>query len=338
LGASNEHVGCQVAIGYPDCLPFWQAVTIVGKESVMRRNPRANSLKFSDLSYKRQQRVIIICFLFISVVLLVGLTYIPLGKLVFYSFTNWDGMSRNYEMVGMKNYVKLFTDPSQFAVLKVSLYYIFGTLIQTILALYFATILSFKVRFKNFFKAVIFFPYLINGVAIGFIFLLFYRAGGMLDTFLQAIGLGGYIQKWLGNPQVVNWSIIATSIWRYMGFMFVIFYGAIASIPSEVYEAADVDGANAWHKFRYIILPGIRQVIFVNLVINLSGALSIYEMPYIMTGGANNSKTFLMSILDTAFKYNKYGEASAMSVILLSLILVIAFIQKKVVGKEENEA
>lgn len=160
----------------------------------------------------------------------------------------------------------------------------------------------------------------------------------MLDTILTMAGMENLIRKWLGEPQIVNWSIVATSIWRYMGFMFVIFFGAIASISSEIYEAADVDGANTWHRFYYIIVPGIRQVIFVNLVINLSGALSIYEMPYIMTGGANRTKTFLMNILDTAFKYNKYGTASAMSVILLSIILMIAVLQKAVIGREDKES
>ncbi len=290
---------------------------------------------FSDLKYKTQRKVIVFCFLFFPVLLLAVFSYLPLGRMIFYSFTDWDGMSREYSPVGIDNYKKIFTDSEQFAVLKVSVYYICGTFVQTVLALYFATILSFKVRFRNFFKAAIFFPYLINGVAIGFMFLLFYRADGMLDTVLQFLGLGSLIQKWLGNPDVVNWSIVATSIWRYMGLMFVIFYGAIASISSEIYEAAEVDGANAWHKFIYIIFPGIRQVIFVNLTVNLSGALSIYEMPYIMTGGANRSKTFLMNILDTAFKYNKYGVASAMSVVLLIIILLTALFQKAVIGKEK---
>ena len=256
--------------------------------------------RFADLKRKTQQRIIIVSFLLFPVMLLIVFSYLPLTQLLLYSFTDWNGTSRNFQFVGFENYAKLWQDPEQFAVLKVSLYYIIGTLIQTALALYFSTILSFKVRFKNFFKAVIFFPYLINGVAIGFIFLLFYRGGGMLDVVMQLCGLGTHIHKWLGEPRVVNWSIVATSIWRYMGFMFVIFYGAIASIPSDIYEAAAIDGANAWQRFWFIIVPSIRQVIFVNLVINISGALSIYEMPYIMTGGANGTKTFLMNILDTA--------------------------------------
>lgn len=293
--------------------------------------------RFADLKRKTQQRIIIVCFLLFPTTLLIVFNYLPLTQLLLYSFTDWNGTSRNFQFVGLNNYAKLWQDPEQFAVLKVSLYYIIGTLIQTALALYFATILSFRVRFKNFFKAVIFFPYLINGVAIGFIFLLFYRSEGMLDVVMQFLGLGTHIHKWLGDPHIVNWSIVAASIWRYMGFMFVIFYGAISSIPTDIYEAAAIDGVNAWQRFWFIIVPSIRQVIFVNLVINISGALSIYEMPYIMKGGANGTKTFLMNILDTAFKYNKYGVASSMSLVLLAVVLLVAVLQKLVIGKEEAE-
>ena len=126
--------------------------------------------RFADLKRKTQQRIIIVSFLLFPVMLLIVFSYLPLTQLLLYSFTDWNGTSRNFQFVGFENYAKLWQDPEQFAVLKVSLYYIIGTLIQTALALYFSTILSFKVRFKNFFKAVIFFPYLINGVAIGFIF------------------------------------------------------------------------------------------------------------------------------------------------------------------------
>ena len=161
--------------------------------------------RFADLKRKTQQRIIIVSFLLFPVMLLIVFSYLPLTQLLLYSFTDWNGTSRNFQFVGFENYAKLWQDPEQFAVLKVSLYYIIGTLIQTALALYFSTILSFKVRFKNFFKAVIFFPYLINGVAIGFIFLLFYRGGGMLDVVMQLCGLGKHIHKWLGEPRVVNW-------------------------------------------------------------------------------------------------------------------------------------
>jgi multiple sugar transport system permease protein len=294
-----------------------------------------SQFSFSSLKYKTQQKIIIVAFLLIPITLLILLCLSPVAQLVFYSFTDWNGHSRTFKFVFLRNYQQIFINPDQFAVLKTSVYYIGGTVVQTILALYFATILSFRARFKSFFKAVLFFPYLINGVAIGFIFLLFYEKNGMLDTFLSLLDLSSLITKWLGNPAVVNFSIVAASIWRYMGFSFVIFFGAISSVAREIYEAAEIDGASSWQKFLYIIMPSISQVVFINLIINLSGALSVYELPYIMTGGTNNSRTFLMNILDVAFRYNKYGVASAMSVFLLILILSIALLQKKIFMKGE---
>jgi multiple sugar transport system permease protein len=284
--------------------------------------------KFSNLSYDEQRRVIIILFSIVPVALLITFAYIPVANMFYYSFTDWNGFS-DKEFVGFENYLTIFTDPEYFVVFKVSLYYFFATFVQMGLALYFATILSFNVRFKNFFKGVLFFPYLLNGVAIGFMFLFFFRPEGTLDTVLNALGLGEFIQLWLGNPDIINISLAGTSIWRYMGFNFIIFLGAISSIPKDVYEAAEIDGANKWHQFRYIILPSIRRIIQLNLILAISGALSAFEIPYIMTAGANGSKTFVIQTVDIAFKYGKVGLGSAMAVVLMIIVIVVTLIQKK---------
>ena len=246
----------------------------------------------------------------------------------YYSFTKWDGFGAK-KFIGLENYIKIFTDPEYFSVFRVSLYYFLATFVQMGLALYFATILSFKVRFQNFFKGILFFPYLLNGVAIGFIFLFFFRPDGTLDTLLTAIGLGEHIQLWLGNPDIINISLAGTSVWRYMGFNFIIFLGAISSIDSEIYEAAQIDGANKWHQFIYIIFPSIKMIIQLNLILAISGALSAFEIPYIMTGGSNGSKTFVIQTVDTAFKYSKIGLGSAMAVVLLLIVIGVTVVQKR---------
>jgi len=283
--------------------------------------------KFSNLSYDAQRRVIIILFSLVPVALLITFAYVPVANMFYYSFTDWNGFS-DKEFVGFENYITIFTDPEYFVVFKVSLYYFVATFVQMGVALYFATILSFNVRMKNFFKGVLFFPYLLNGVAIGFMFLFFFRPEGTLDTVLHAIGLGTLITQWLGNPDIINISLAGTSVWRYMGFNFIIFLGAISSIPKEVYEAAEIDGANKWHQFRYIILPSIRRIIELNLILAISGALSAFEIPYIMTGGSNGSKTFVIQTVDIAFKYGKVGLGSAMAVVLLLIVIFVTVLQK----------
>jgi raffinose/stachyose/melibiose transport system permease protein len=273
-------------------------------------------------------------FLLVPLVLLLVFTYLPMVNLLRYSMLDWDGLSRHPDFVGIENFVEIFTRPELFRVLAVSLYYLGASVVQIVLALYFATILSFKVRFANLFKGILFFPYLINAVAIGFMFLYVFRPGGVLDTVLALFGAGGLSHQWLGDPGMVNYSLAAVSVWRYLGLNFVLFLGAIQSIPGELFEAAEIDGANRWHQFRYIILPGIRPVIGLMSILSISGSLSVFEIPYIMTQGANGSETFVIQTLNLAFKFNHVGLASAMALVLVAIVLLITWLQRRIVPEE----
>ncbi|MDP9794137.1 multiple sugar transport system permease protein [Catenuloplanes nepalensis] len=274
-------------------------------------------------------------FLILPLLLLLTFTYFPVVNMIFYSLTSWRGLGPVGEFVGADNYVEIATRPELFGVFTVSVYYIAASVVQILLALYFATILSFDTRFRNLFKGILFFPYLINGVAIGMVFLFFFQPGGTLDSVLSAAGLGSLSQQWLGDPDVVNYSLAGTSIWRYLGLNFVLFLGAIQSIPPHLYEAADIDGATKWEQFRHIVLPGIRPIVGLSFILAISGSLSVFEIPYIMTGGANGSETFVIQTVDMAFKYHKVGLASAMAVVLLLIILLVTWVQRRIVPDEK---
>ncbi len=284
-----------------------------------------------------QKWVIVICFLIIPIALLVVFTYLPLFDMVGYSFMKWNGTSKDKTWVGLSNYAEVFTRPEYLKILKTSIYYFVGSIVQIILALYFATILNQKIKGKNFFKGVIFFPSLLNGVAVGLIFLLYYKGGGTLDSVLTMLGIPAQVLPlWLGDVALVNISLVFVSVWRYMGQNMVMFNGAIQSVNTELLEAASLDGANGWQQFRYIILPNIKTIVSLNLILAVKGAISVYEIPMIMTNGANGSATFVMKTLDTAFTSRKIGLASAMGVVLLIFIMIITFIQKRFIeGKEE---
>jgi ABC-type sugar transport system permease subunit len=274
-------------------------------------------------------------FLAIPLALLITFTYIPVGNMIWYSFTSWDGLDKNKDVVGLDNFVKIFTDPRYWQVFVVSLYYFGASFLQMALALYFATLLSFKTRFRSLFKGILFFPYLINAVAIAFIFLFFFRPDGTLDAVLSFVGLSELSTQWLGNPDVVNYSLAGVAIWRYIGLNFVLFLGAIQSIPGELYEAAELDGANRWQQFRYIIAPGIKRIISLSFILAIAGSLSAFELPYIITGGTNGSMTFVIQTIQTAFVYRKVGLASAMAVVLLIIVLLVTWLQRKLVPDEK---
>ncbi|GEB11136.1 ABC transporter permease [Streptococcus equinus] len=290
----------------------------------------------NKLNKKWEKRLLVFSFTIIPILLLLVFSYYPLVKMVQYSLTDWNGYSKDPNFVGLENYKTVLTNPNYFSVFKTSLYYFIATFFQLGIALLFATILSFKVKFANFWKGILFFPYLLNGVAIGFIFLYFYKGGGTLDTVLKVIGLGDQIKLWLGDRSINNISLAFTSIWRYTGFNFLVFLGAIQSINPEVYEAAEIDGANRWNQFRYIILPSIRNIVFLNIILGVSGSLSVFDIPYIMTGGSNETSTFVIQTIETAFKYNKVGLASAMAIILLFIVIVVSLIQKVVTSERKT--
>ncbi|MFC7843606.1 carbohydrate ABC transporter permease [Streptomyces sp. NPDC057382] len=273
-------------------------------------------------------------YLAVPLALLLVFTYVPVVNMLYYSVTDWDGVSPDKNVVGAENYVKIFTRPELFGVLTVSLFYMAGAVLQMAVALYFATVLSFNVRFRGFFKGMIFFPHLINGVAIGFIFLYFFKPDGTLDSVLEIVGIKSS-NYWLGDPDLVNPSLSFTSLWRYVGLNFVLFLGAIQSIPDQLYDAASLDGANKWQQFRHIIAPSIRPILSLSFILAISGSLSVFEIPYIMTGGANGSKTFVIQTVDLAFKFNKVGLASAAAVVLLVIILAVTWVQRRLVPDEK---
>ena len=290
---------------------------------------------FKNVSYKTQRKFIIALFLLIPLTLLFVFTYLPAINMISYSFTDWKGYgAKNF--IGMQNYINIFSDPEIFSVLKNSLYYFVGGLIQLGLSFVFAVILNSKIKGKGFFKSLFFFPYLINGVAISLMFLFFFQPSGTLDTVLSMLGLDGMIRQWLGDAHYVNFSLAFTSIWRFFGYNFIIFLGALQSISDEVLEAADLDGAGDWQKIRYIYIPSVKRIIQLNLVLNISGAISVFEIPYIMTGGANGSSTFVIETMKTAFTYNKVGKASAMAVIVMLIVAAVAAIQN-IFFKEDKE-
>ncbi|RZS91466.1 carbohydrate ABC transporter membrane protein 1 (CUT1 family) [Motilibacter rhizosphaerae] len=262
-------------------------------------------------------------FLLVPVTLLLVFVYLPSIDLVWYGFSDYAGLGTP-KWVGLANYQEVYQRPELFRAFWVSLYYMVGSVVQMVLALYLATVLSFSVRFRNLWKGIIFFPFLLNTVAIAMIFQFAFQENGTVDAVLSLVGLGSVKQQWLGNTSIVNWSMVTVSIWRYLGLNFVIFLGAIQSIPGALYEAADLDGASRWQQFRYIIFPGIKPLVALSFILSIAGSLAAFDTPYIILKGANGTQTFVIEIVQLAFvESHKVGLASALAIILLVITLIV---------------
>lgn len=282
-------------------------------------------------SRKGQQVLVCVGFMIIPLLLLFVFTYLPFAEMVKFSFYKMKYLTppEKRVFVGLKNYIDVFRRDDCFGALKLSVYYCIGAIFQLVLALYLATILSFKVKGANVFKGLMFFPYLISGIAIGFIFKFFYTRGFVLDTILQVFGIPlESLPYWLKDQSINNWSLVATSVWRYFGQNMVLFIGAIMSVDAELYEAADLDGANKFQQFRYIILPSIKTIVTLNIILSITGSLSAFEQPYVITDGANGTGTYFVIMNEIAHVSQKVGLASAMAVILLLIIFACTILQK----------
>lgn len=275
-----------------------------------------------------QRFLLITSFLIVPVGLLVIFTYYPFMKMIEFSFYDMKYIGSR-EWVGIQNYIDVFTREDIFQALKLSLYYMAGAVIQLALALYLATMLSFKTKGKNFFKGAMFFPYLVSGIAVGFIFKFFYTRGFVFDTILQWLGFNlESLPYWLKDTAVNNWSLVGTSVWRFTGQNMVLFIGAIMSVDDDLYEAADLDGATKFQKFKYIILPSIKTIVLLNLILSISGSLSAFEPPFVMTNGSFGTGTYFLIMHKLAHENQKVGLASAMAIVLLCIIVIVTVMQK----------
>ena len=275
-----------------------------------------------------QKVFVMVAFMVIPLLLLFTFTYLPFAEMFGFSFYNMKYIGPR-KFVGLKNYLKVFQRDDCFGALKLSLYYMAGSVIQLALSLYLATVLSFKVKGGNIFKGFMFFPYLINGIAIGFIFKFFYTRGFVFDTVLQWCGFDlENLPYWLKDQSINNISLVGTSVWRYFGQNMVLFIGAIMSVDSELYEAAMLDGANRFQQFRYIILPSIKTIITLNVILSITGSLSAFEPPYVITSGANGTGTYFVVMHEIAHTQQKVGLASDMAIVLLVIIFIATILQK----------
>nr|WP_307991837.1 sugar ABC transporter permease [uncultured Niameybacter sp.] len=285
----------------------------------------------------KKERQLISYFLFCPLLLLFTFGLYPICALIEYSFTSWNGLSPTKDYVGLSNYIKIFTDPTYIKVFLNSVIYFVSGIIQIIIALFFAIMLSGKVRGKNFFKATFVFPCLISGMAVAMLFKVFFTPGGSFDSLLTFLGLEDHIRYWLGDPRIVNTTLGAISIWKNTGKSFILYFGAISCVPLEHYRLAEIEGASSWQKIRYIILPGIQIVLKINFMLLTIGALSAFELPLILTNGANGTTTFLLQTMKAAFEKKQYGMAASMAVIVSLVIITITTIQNKWHKGEEDD-
>ena len=293
-------------------------------------------------SFNGQKKITVFLFMLIPLFLLITFTYIPAVNLIRYSVERRDRFGYSIQFTGLENFISIFTRSEYMIAFKNTTFYLLGYLIQFVLSLLLALILCSKIKGLGFIKDLIFFPYMLNIVAVALIFKHFFNSGdgvfnaeGTLNSLLLLFGYEPF--KWLSTEFIVNICLVFASIWKNIGLSTIIFMSAIQSIPKAIYDAAILEGANRRKILKYIILPNIRPIIALQILLAVRGAFGVFEIPYIMTAGKFGSSTLVIKTVETAFIFDKVGLASAMAVLLLIIIVIMTLIQKTITKEETQQ-
>ncbi len=262
---------------------------------------------------------------------------IPLGLCFFYSFTNWDGISKNYKIIGFRNFERLFQDASFYSALKVTLVItVITVLIYNVLGVLLAVLLNRKSRACAFAKSAIFVPTVLSSVVVAFIWSYVMQTdGGVINTILGFFGIPPV--NFYDSPMhtIVMISIIIS--WNGLGLFLVIYVATLNTIPPELMEAAEVDGASGVQRFFRITLPLMMPGITINSVLSIAGGLKQYDHVKVITGGGPGGATQTITLLsvERAFAYNRRGYSSAIILVLFVLIVIVSVIQISITKKRE---
>ena len=289
----------------------------------------------------RSTRLTAIAFLAPAIILYGVFFVLPMVQAFYYSLFRWRGLSQNMEFIGIQNFRQLAGDPIFWMALRHNLTFLVAAMLIIIpLALFFAYVLSRKVRGATSYRAVFLFPNIISIVAVAVLWSFVYNMQfGLLNAFLKEVGLERFTAGWLGEPRTALPAVIATSIWYSLGFYIVLFLAGVQSIPPSFYEAASIDGANQWQSFRHVTIPLLWEILKLGVIYMVIQTMNVFGLVWVMTEGgpSNHTETMLTYLYRKAFAESQYGYGTALGVVVFILVLGIALASIRAMKREVVE-
>jgi multiple sugar transport system permease protein/alpha-1,4-digalacturonate transport system permease protein len=265
-------------------------------------------------------------------------TLVPVIAAFGLAFMKWDGFN-DPQFVGIRNFTRLFGDDNfRIALLNTVLYAVGHVPLTLAFALGLALLLNQKLRGIAFFRVAIFFPYITSLVAIAIVWnMLFNPTSGPINQFLQLLGIA-HLPGWTASTGWALPAVIITGVWRDMGYYMVLFLAGLQAIPNEYYEAASVDGAGGWRKFWSITLPSLRPTTFLVLVLLSVSSFKVFDLIFVMTQGGPGRATLVLSqlIYQDGIINGQFGYASAISLVLFVIVLVVTVFQFRIQQRRER--
>jgi len=268
-----------------------------------------------------------------ALVLLGAFVYLPLVQNFGFSMQKWDIYSGTSEFVGLKNYIKLVDDPIFWSSLGNNLLYaVISVAFQVFGAIVLAALIESirNDRWRRSLRAIYFIPSAISLTVAGLLFYFIYEPNlGLLNAALDAVGLDSWARPWLGQESTAMLGIIAMSQWQGFGYSTLLFAVAIQRIPSELYEAASIDGVGPFRRFFMVTLPLVREMTGLMMIVTISGAFQVFNEVMVMTSGGPNNSTQVLGtwLYRSGFVRNDFGYAAAIAMVIFIVTLAIALVQ-----------
>ncbi|WP_163538070.1 sugar ABC transporter permease [Gracilibacillus sp. YIM 98692] len=255
----------------------------------------------------------------------------------YFAFTNWNLTDANF--VGLANFKEIFSNPSMSGAFTNTFFFMIVTVVVKVtVAMLLAILVNQKLKTQNFLRGAFFFPVLMTFVATGVIFkALLHPETGFINTMLSTIGLESLAMGWLIDPDIVMLSIAGIDIWKGLGFNMVIFLAGLQSISKEYYEAAEIDGASAWQRFRNITFPLLTPILHANIILTVIQGMKVFDLVLVTTGGGPGySSVVINTFVFDAFSMGRYGLAVSGELLLFIIIVLFTIILRIFLGKRER--
>lgn len=280
-------------------------------------------------------------FLVLPVALYIAFFLLPGVMGILYSFTDWSARTsvNGLHFVGLQNYIDIFTSNKDYAsgIKNTLMFTVISNIVKIIPALFLAILLQEGLRGKGLYRTIFYLPSILPFVIIGLVFksVLNYNTG-LLNSLFDALQMGFLKQKWLSDLDVVWKSIFGVDAWRGIGYVMTIFIAGLNAIPKSYYEAAQIDGANFWHKLLYVTLPMMTGSIMINLVFGLTYGLKVFDIVYVLTnGGPGHATEVLTTYAFQLYSNGQYGMSTALNAILLLITAAVGVLVVRVMSRKE---
>ncbi|AAM25552.1 ABC-type sugar transport systems, permease components [Caldanaerobacter subterraneus subsp. tengcongensis MB4] len=277
-------------------------------------------------------------FVLPAVAFFITFSIYPLYKTFQLSFFDWNGIAPTMNFVGLQNYITAFSDKVWWKAVYNGFYLaVLALIFMNSLALFLAILVNNDIRGASVYRVIFYIPPILSGIVVGYIWKWIYDPTyGILNAILEYLHLGFLKHAWLSDVKTALLSVAIASIWQGFGGSFIIFLAGLQGIPQELYEAAKVDGASAWEQFRWITLPLLSKTYTIVSILTILGAMQLLTLVLALTNGGPGFETEVpaLRIYKEAFSSYRFGYATALSVILGLMLLIISLIQIKLRREE----